>query len=268
MEQIHIGYSIDNSSSSQPTMPTEWTAFRSASLPSVGAAWADQDAPAELSLLPQTLKIPPKLAQIIRWSLRTPLAPAPPDSAYLEREQLERALDVRRPQCSEDRAETSSIISDTRSRSFSSLDRALPKLRGMRHDLVVTAVTKITAMKEKHDRDGATSRTLKKATTTTEKPKTAECTSCFDDLPIARLVNLPCTHNYCKQCLSTLILTALQNESAFPPKCCLSEIPAKTIITALDKKQQLLYKEKNAEYSIPANRRWSGHPLALLTVLY
>jgi hypothetical protein len=53
-------------------------------------------------------------------------------------------------------------------------------------------------------------------------------------------------------------MTALQTESAFPPKCCLSEIPIATIIIPLDKKQQELYKAKAAEYSIPASRRWSA----------
>jgi hypothetical protein len=42
----------------------------------------------------------------------------------------------------------------------------------------------------------------------------------------------------------------------FPPKCCLTEIPIKDIIAALDKKQKELYKSKTAEYSLKTENRW------------
>ena len=258
MEQTAADHSLHSPACTRPTIPTEWTAFRSSALPSTGAAWSDHNTPAELSLLPEASKTSPKLEQIIRWSLQRPgSAHALPCSNPIDAkdEQSEPILALSLPPIFDNRGETSSIISDTRSKS-SSIGRAVPKLRGSKRDLLVTAVSKITTFKEKHGRDPGISKTLQKADPAIEKARTGECTSCFDELPLTSLVNLPCTHDYCKPCLSTLILTALQNESAFPPKCCLSEIPAKTIIVALDRKQQQLYKEKAAEYSIPANRRW------------
>lgn len=258
MDKTPTDRSLEDLACTRLTVPTEWTAFRSSTLPSIGSIWSNHDPPAELSLLPDTLRISPELAQIVHWSLQRPV----PANAVLSSspvsakdEQFGLALELSPPSLFDDRAESSSTISDTRSKS-SSLGRAGPRLGGSKRDLFVTAVSKITTFKGKHEGDTGASKILKKANAAVEKPKTGECTSCFDDLPIASLVNLPCTHSYCKACLSTLVLTALQNESAFPPKCCLSEIPAKTIIVVLDKKQQQLYKEKAAEYSIPATRRW------------
>ncbi len=88
------------------------------------------------------------------------------------------------------------------------------------------------------------------------KASTVECTSCFDDTPQTEARKLPCNHSYCRPCLTTLITTALQNESNFPPKCCLTKVPLQTILSVLDVKQTTTYKDKAAEYSIPAQERW------------
>lgn len=88
------------------------------------------------------------------------------------------------------------------------------------------------------------------------EPSTVECTSCFEDTSTNEAKKLPCSHAYCKPCLTTLITTALQTEASFPPKCCLTEIPLRTILSVLNEKQRLIYKEKAAEYSIPAQERW------------
>ena len=251
--------SLEDLACTRPTVPTEWTAIRSCTLPSIPSIWSDLDTPAELSLLPGTSRTSPKLAQIVHWSLQRPVPANTALSSSLVNAGDQRTgfgPELSPPPLFDDRAESSSTVSDTRSKR-SSLGRAVPRLRGSKRDLLLTTVCKITSFKEKAEGDASVAKILKHPSPAVDKSKTGECTSCFDDLPVASLVSLPCTHTYCKECLSTLILTALQNESAFPPKCCLSEIPAKTIIAALDKKQQQLYKEKAAEYSIPANRRWS-----------
>lgn len=252
-----------NTKSPQTAIPSEWIAFRSSVLPVVQSNWIHHDAPSELSLLPDTLKLPPKLLEIINWSLQRPQATEPRQpSNILEvakpspEEQPAPLTSAQQPH-HEDRLDTRSIRSDAQSGRSSSVERSIPRLRNLKNDLVSMAVTKVTALKEKHEKDRAAStKTIQRHRSLVEKATTGECTSCFDDLPISDLVKLSCTHNYCKPCLTTLILTALQNESAFPPKCCLSEIPPATIIIPLDNKQQELYKEKSAEYSIPADRRW------------
>ena len=73
---------------------------------------------------------------------------------------------------------------------------------------------------------------------------------------MSELTRLSCSHYYCARCLRILILTSIQAENTYPPKCCLTEIPPATIIIPLDKSQREQYKQKAAEYSIPANRRW------------
>ena len=98
------------------------------------------------------------------------------------------------------------------------------------------------------------------SSTTTEVvediPQNAECISCFDEHPKGDLVHLACSHHYCKPCAGEVILNAIKTESAFPPKCCLTEIPLKTVLVCLDNKQRDEYKDKTAEYAIPAGHRW------------
>ncbi|KAH0541495.1 hypothetical protein FGG08_004036 [Glutinoglossum americanum] len=49
--------------------------------------------------------------------------------------------------------------------------------------------------------------------------------------------------------------TALMDESYFPPKCCLTEIPVKVIQGHLSFTQKALYKRKAREYAVPAGDR-------------
>jgi hypothetical protein len=244
----------------RPTIPTEWTAFRSCDLPSAEAVWTDYDAPVELTLIPGTINIPQKLADIVQWSLHRPDAvdlTEPLTPTHTSSNQSNSSLLTIKPPKPEDRAENNSIASSPHSRTPSILENAVPKLRHVQNELVASALSKFAALKAKHSRDRvASTKITRELSLSKEKPVTGECTSCFDDFPVTTLVGLPCTHKYCKPCLTTLIMTALQTESAFPPKCCLSEIPIATIIIPLDKKQQELYKAKAAEYSIPASRRW------------
>jgi hypothetical protein len=83
-----------------------------------------------------------------------------------------------------------------------------------------------------------------------------ECTSCFDEIPLQKAKKLPCSHSYCAECLRNLVTTAMTTESSFPPKCCLSPIPLHVALLALNSKQRLIYKEKAAEYAVPAQERW------------
>ncbi|KAF7509194.1 hypothetical protein GJ744_008254 [Endocarpon pusillum] len=84
----------------------------------------------------------------------------------------------------------------------------------------------------------------------------SECASCLEDLPTRKMYRLECKHSYCRECITTLITTAVQTESMFPPKCCLVEIPMKDILSTLDKVQKELYKSKAAEYTLKPENRW------------
>ena len=83
-----------------------------------------------------------------------------------------------------------------------------------------------------------------------------ECTSCFDDVPENKAVDMPCHHKYCSPCFSQLILTAVSNEATYPPKCCLQEIPKKTMREHLPAKALAQYDEKALEYAVAIGNRY------------
>lgn len=94
-----------------------------------------------------------------------------------------------------------------------------------------------------------------------ENLRTNECTSCFDDVPSKRAVLLSCRHSYCSECFSQLISTAIKSESTFPPKCCLQEIPRKTILAHLSVREMAHFDEKALEYAVAvANRYYCPSP--------
>ena len=85
---------------------------------------------------------------------------------------------------------------------------------------------------------------------------TYECTSCFDEVPENKAVDMPCHHKYCSPCFSQLILTAINNEATFPPKCCLQEIPKKTMRAYLSPKALARFDEKALEYAVAVGNRY------------
>ena len=85
---------------------------------------------------------------------------------------------------------------------------------------------------------------------------TYECTSCFDDVPQNKVVDMPCHHKYCSPCFSQLILTAITHEATFPPKCCLQEIPKKTMREHLPPKALAQFDEKALEYAVAIGNRY------------
>ena len=90
----------------------------------------------------------------------------------------------------------------------------------------------------------------------TTPPTSYECTSCFDDVPENKAVDMPCHHKYCSPCFSRLILTAIINEATFPPKCCLQEIPKKTMRDHLPPKALAQFDEKALEYAVAVGNRY------------
>lgn len=84
----------------------------------------------------------------------------------------------------------------------------------------------------------------------------SECTSCFDDVPFKKAVDLPCRHQYCQPCFSQLVSTAIQSEDTFPPKCCIQEIPRRTLDSHLSPKAMSEYDEKALEYAVAVSSRY------------
>ena len=88
------------------------------------------------------------------------------------------------------------------------------------------------------------------------EPNPSECTSCFDELSNKKAVEMPCHHKYCSLCFSQLILTATSNEATFPPKCCLQEIPKRTMREHLPPKSLAQFDEKALEYAVAISNRY------------
>ena len=89
-----------------------------------------------------------------------------------------------------------------------------------------------------------------------DNSNTSECTGCFEDIPNKKAALLPCRHRYCSGCFSQLVRTAVRTESSFPPKCCLQEIPRKTMLANLSSKDIAYFDEKALEYAVSLGSRY------------
>ncbi|KAI0173402.1 hypothetical protein GGR52DRAFT_385301 [Hypoxylon sp. FL1284] len=81
-----------------------------------------------------------------------------------------------------------------------------------------------------------------------------ECVSCLDDFSPKIMVKTPC-HSYCKPCFQRLVSTACENEQQWPPKCCLNNIPRKTIVPNVDDGLKNTYRDRTDEWDLPVNKR-------------
>ncbi|KAK2056775.1 hypothetical protein LY76DRAFT_547809 [Colletotrichum caudatum] len=90
--------------------------------------------------------------------------------------------------------------------------------------------------------------------TITRKIATVECVSCLDDFDKKEAVKVIC-HSYCRNCFERLIATAVQNEQQWPPKCCLNEIPFRTILRYAPKDLCKIYKDRATEWKLPVSER-------------
>lgn len=81
-----------------------------------------------------------------------------------------------------------------------------------------------------------------------------ECVSCLDDFHPKEVIKVPC-HNYCRDCFTRLITAAVQNEQQWPPKCCLNEIPFRTIHRYINSDLKHTFQERAKEWEIPISER-------------
>ncbi|KAH8675473.1 hypothetical protein BX600DRAFT_534937 [Xylariales sp. PMI_506] len=93
-----------------------------------------------------------------------------------------------------------------------------------------------------------------------------ECVSCLDDFEPKEMVKGPC-HSYCQDCFQRLISTACENESQWPPKCCLNTMPERTVLDNVPADLQATYREKAEEWNIPvSDRLYCGHAACTLWI--
>ncbi|KAI0020947.1 hypothetical protein F4780DRAFT_790655 [Xylariomycetidae sp. FL0641] len=51
------------------------------------------------------------------------------------------------------------------------------------------------------------------------------CVSCTGQIRVSQLIQTPCQHDYCHQCLLQLIRLSFTDTTLFPPRCCRRDIP-------------------------------------------
>ncbi|KAG6002304.1 hypothetical protein E4U21_003255 [Claviceps maximensis] len=85
------------------------------------------------------------------------------------------------------------------------------------------------------------------------------CVACKSDVVVFKTVRCPCSHDYCRDCMTELFMGAINDESLFPPRCCETPIPLDLMRLFLSAKLLDTYKAKELEYATP-NRTYCYVP--------
>lgn len=85
-----------------------------------------------------------------------------------------------------------------------------------------------------------------------------ECDTC-GNCDRGFVVKCPCGHNYCGQCLQTLLNQAVVDESLFPPRCCKQEFTMELMGPFLTGEQIKTFNDKKIEFGTP-NRTYCHQP--------
>ncbi|PMB73250.1 putative E3 ubiquitin-protein ligase ARI5 [Beauveria bassiana] len=85
-----------------------------------------------------------------------------------------------------------------------------------------------------------------------------ECVSCLDDFAKKDLVKVVC-HSYCTDCFVRLITAACANEQQWPPKCCLNQIPFRTVLANIPSDLKTTFDERRSEWEVPIAERVYCH---------
>lgn len=78
---------------------------------------------------------------------------------------------------------------------------------------------------------------------------TAEnCLICMETFNAKDVIQTPCQHHYCHDCMKRLFIEATKNESLYPPKCCDKDIPLTVANTVLNAQLQMEFTNKGIEF--------------------
>ena len=86
-----------------------------------------------------------------------------------------------------------------------------------------------------------------------------QCVACQEDKPKFDTIEVPCTHTYCRGCISELFEAAITDESLFPPRCCRQEITLVSVTTFLSIALLRRFRAKAVELGTP-NRTYCVWP--------
>lgn len=106
------------------------------------------------------------------------------------------------------------------------------------------------------------------STATTKPPVTrmSECVSCMKSLVPFFLCVAECKHEYCRDCLRTVVQNALVDEAMFPPRCCKQPFAMDSMRPFLTPELVSNYGEKKVEFEIEDRTYCSN--LSCSTFLY
>ena len=93
----------------------------------------------------------------------------------------------------------------------------------------------------------SSSKTLKQDST--EQFLRIQCIACNDEKHTFDILEVPCEHSYCRDCISELFEVAMTDESLFPPRCCRLEIPFPAARDLLDIELCNRFEQKSLELS-------------------
>ncbi|KAM3553607.1 hypothetical protein MY1884_006586 [Beauveria asiatica] len=85
-----------------------------------------------------------------------------------------------------------------------------------------------------------------------------ECVSCLEDFAKKDLVKVVC-HSYCNDCFVRLITAACANEQQWPPKCCLNQIPFRTVLANITGNLKTTFDQRRSEWEVPIAERVYCH---------
>lgn len=74
------------------------------------------------------------------------------------------------------------------------------------------------------------------------------CQVCQIQQNVFELVECPCHHFYCNECMDRFVRAVLQDESRFPAQCCRRDIPMTRLKQAISPELLKQYKEKRVEH--------------------
>ena len=86
-----------------------------------------------------------------------------------------------------------------------------------------------------------------------------QCISCQEEKHTFDIVQTPCGHRYCRDCINHLFEASTTDESLFPPRCCREVIPISGVKDFLCNEFLRRFEAKSVEFSTP-NRTYCVRP--------
>jgi len=81
------------------------------------------------------------------------------------------------------------------------------------------------------------------------------CTCCFETFPKRKCMAAPCSHIYCRECITSLVEACIRDESLYPIKCCKQPLSKAELDRALNAKLRAAFELKCREFNTSPDLR-------------